>query len=912
MPERNLFATPRDLEGAARGAGKFLESLRQSLGRKETYLAQLTAVEGYVKMQGISPAALTPLKARASQGVTFVRFTPEALQEAFQIAGQLAPATWEKMRSGDNSPGWLGWKSKGRGQAEAVVLRWYESAVQADATVALVFELGCRDLFRKALPRAATGAMATQREVLEPEYFSEACALIKACRNRLRTKYALEVSLEEKVLDHPAWLSNLTLARLPDKELTFERFGGAATREYNLTPGLAGRLYRVLYGDWVASQEKALFDALGKTTGKPEEILNVLAGKLSSLGERTVQEVQKALARRAKELESGYTRELEELRAYEGRVKKDIQGLVTQLTDGLKDLPRGISPDNLPGVKAQMMGSLLTSEGALSEQVGLLRDLGRKMKAAESSLGQAKSLGKMSLEEVAALLLGERGKAALLVDEHLQRFYELREALSGEYSQIWEQKSKELAAALKEEIGNNQAAVKEAKRALEKGGKGDSDRRALEERVRTWESELAVLSEMESTRGLSKAYAVEQVITGYVQFMQNVVEPFVIARALELMVCCSLPPTQEMPPHEKRQALDEKVYLAIACEAEGGLFTLGGTPEAVRPVPPDEALRQRKELSGIIQRRCGRAVTVLAYSCRGMDYLTSRLGGAEARKIRNRFTSAMAGASRRAGAFLLKETEEGGVNWFGESSREVYDQCYNETSAGEGMKLRHSLTAGKEAELAADDESGRNAIVCATEMLSLSEQFIREHFALFKEWFKDTPEWKGLPQGVPYNALPIELKRLFRVGIGLASGLPGKDIAFGPNALGDPDLSGVALTDAVLLSRLQGVDAEESIKSTILAEENTVLNLSLSLDRFSLEEEGKTFLAEAVGAKIRRIGYCLFSPSGGGARVLLTEKDETLELDPLGGLKARGGERTKLLYQVLPLELTQKTQRKGG
>jgi hypothetical protein len=60
--------------------------------------------------------------------------------------------------------------------------------------------------------------------------------------------------------------------------------------------------------------------------------------------------------------------------------------------------------------------------------------------------------------------------------------------------------------------------------------------------------------------------------------------------------------------------------------------------------------------------------------------------------------------------------------------------------------------------------------------------------------------------------------------------------------------------------------------------------------------------AEVVGAKLRRIGYCLFGPSGGGARVLLTEKEETLEVDPLGGLKARGGERTKVLYQIQPIE----------
>jgi hypothetical protein len=902
MPERTLFATPKDLETAAQAAGKFLISLRQTLGQKEAYLNQLVAVEGYVRMRGIAPVGLEPLRGHAAQGVVFVRFTAEALQEAAQIAGQLAAATWEKMRSGDKSQGWLKWKGGGRVQAETAVLRWYESAVQADPTLALIFELGCRDLFRRVLPRAATGEMASHREALEADYFSEACALIKACRNRLRTKHALDVSVGEKVLDHPAWLSNIALDRLPAKELTFDRFG-ASTREYNLTPGLIGRLYRVLYGEWASAQEKALFEALGKAIGKPEEILDLISGKVSYLGERTAQEVQKILIKRAKELEAGFTRELEELRAFEARAKKEIQALFARYMEGFRDLPKGLSSENLPALRAQIMDALLELQHAISDQLWHLGDLNRKMKTVESGMGQAKALGKMSLEEVVALLLGEKGKAMLCVEEHLLRFYELREALHGEYAQIWERRSRELAAALREEIGKNQAAVKEARRAQEKGGKGVADGHYLEEMIQTWEAELTVLTELESSKGLSKAYAVEQVVTGYVQFMQNVVEPFVVARALENMVRGSLPPSQEMPPHEKRQALDEEEYIALACEAEGGLFTFGGPADKVCQAPSAEALRHRSELSGLCQRRCGRVVSVLGYSCRGVDYLTTRLGDAvKARQIRNRFTTALAGVARRAGAFLLKETDEGGVFWFGENSRELYERWYKESSGGEGIKLRHSLAVGKETGMAAHAESGRIAVACATEMLLFSEKFIKEHFPLFREWFKETPEWKGLPQGVPYNALPVELKRLFRVGIGLVSGLPGKDLAFGTNALGDADLLGSALSDAVLLSRLQGMDAEQGVRSSILSDENTVLNLLLGLERFTLEEHGKVITAEVVGAKLRRIGYCLFGPSGGGARVLLTEKEETLEVDPLGGLKARGGERTKVLYQIQPIE----------
>jgi class 3 adenylate cyclase len=412
-----------------------------------------------------------------------------------------------------------------------------------------------------------------------------------------------------------------------------------------------------------------------------------------------------------------------------------------------------------------------------------------------------------------------------------------------------------------------------------------------------------MLSELESSKGLTKAYAVEQVVTGYVQFMQNVIESFVVGKAFEGMVKAVLPPTPDQPPHLRRQALDEEAYLALTCEIEGGLFTFGGSADKVFQPPSGEALRRRSELSGLCQRRCGRVITVLAYTCRGVDYLTTKLGdAAKARQIRNRFAASVAGAGRRAGAFLVKETDEGGIFWFGENSRDLYDRWYKETGGGEGARLRHSLALGKEMELAGHVESARNAIVCALEVVLHTEAFIKEHFALFKEWFKDTAEWKGLPQGVPYNALPVELKRLFRVGIGIASGVPGKELAFGPNGMGDADLLGVALSDAVLLSRLQGVDADQALRSSILAEENTVLNFTLGLERFTPEERGKTLLAETVGARIRRIGYCLFAPAGGGARVLLTDKEETLEVDPQWGLKAKGGERTKVLYQIQTIE----------
>lgn len=44
-------------------------------------------------------------------------------------------------------------------------------------------------------------------------------------------------------------------------------------------------------------------------------------------------------------------------------------------------------------------------------------------------------------------------------------------------------------------------------------------------------------------------------------------------------------------------------------------------------------------------------------------------------------------------------------------------------------------------------------------------------------------------QNFPTKLLPPEFKALFRLGIGIASGKPGKDVVFTPNSFGDPDLT---------------------------------------------------------------------------------------------------------------------------
>ena len=116
-------------------------------------------------------------------------------------------------------------------------------------------------------------------------------------------------------------------------------------------------------------------------------------------------------------------------------------------------------------------------------------------------------------------------------------------------------------------------------------------------------------------------------------------------------------------------------------------------------------------------------------------------------------------------------------------------------------------------------------------MVKSAEKFVKENYVKYRGWFGEITEKEIFHEGITYALLPPQFKSLFRLGIGIASGSPGKDLIFTPNAFGDPDLNGILVDEAALLS--SGRSPERSV---ILIDNNTLINLMLNSDDYLLTE----------------------------------------------------------------------------
>jgi class 3 adenylate cyclase len=224
-------------------------------------------------------------------------------------------------------------------------------------------------------------------------------------------------------------------------------------------------------------------------------------------------------------------------------------------------------------------------------------------------------------------------------------------------------------------------------------------------------------------------------------------------------------------------------------------------------------------------RRC---ISVLVYDIRGSSYMGVKLHNAlKEQRIKYKFAKEMSTVAKKYGGFLLKDTGDGGIIWFSDNSGSLYDHLYAESTTGKGMNLRYSIFSGAEFELIPALDSAKRAALCARDMIIKAEEFIQANFMHYREWFAEVTERTLEVDGITYALLPPEFKSLFRIGVGIASGVPDRDVVFAANSFGDPDLIGPILADAHLYSR-----ERQPGRSVIICDLGTVINLLLNIENF--------------------------------------------------------------------------------
>ncbi len=302
---------------------------------------------------------------------------------------------------------------------------------------------------------------------------------------------------------------------------------------------------------------------------------------------------------------------------------------------------------------------------------------------------------------------------------------------------------------------------------------------------------------------LGRKTDLESVIDWFIKNYDEVFIPTVVELVFEDMV--------KVFPETENESLEEARWI--------GLLARKSDPPAVYFIPEIDRTLSRGES---IVKDCLKTVSVMVYDIRGSSIMGEKLLDAEMEdRIRNEFQVELLKAVEDTSGFFVKDTGDGGIVLFSEESS---DFNFRQISmpGGETKELE-----GREISLKASPDAASRAIRCASKMLDYSERFVRKNLKRYQEWFKDF-DVKGIDfGGITYERLPPEYKKIFQIGIGIASGKPGEDIYLGKNVLGRLDLTGNLIRRANMYSTVHHPD-----RSVILIGASTMFSFVLNVGSF--------------------------------------------------------------------------------
>jgi len=293
------------------------------------------------------------------------------------------------------------------------------------------------------------------------------------------------------------------------------------------------------------------------------------------------------------------------------------------------------------------------------------------------------------------------------------------------------------------------------------------------------------------------------VIDWFIKTYDQVFLPTVVELIFEDMV--------KIFPESENDSLEEARW--------AGLLARKSDPPTVYFIPEIERTLSRAES---IVKDCLKTVSVMVYDIRGSSIMGDKLLNAEMEdQIRNEFQLELLKAVEDTNGFFVKDTGDGGIVLFSEESSD-FNLRQISMSGNEDKELED-----KEINIKPSLDSASRSIRCARKMLEYSERFVRKNLKRYQEWFKDF-DVKGIDfGGITYDRLPPEYRKIFQIGIGIASGKPGEDIYLGKNVLGRLDLTGSLIRRANMYSTVHHPD-----RSVILIGASTMFSFLLNVGSF--------------------------------------------------------------------------------
>lgn len=906
------MVTARTMEDEAQAASRYLQWMKKAFGRLEFYEKTYADVKEFADRRKLSQVALKLLDKHKQIGIIYVQTDNTFRRINEEVVTLLAKAIYETVEISTDKDVGKRWTSTFEKFREAM-LACYRDTMAQDPALNLAFEATARLIMESSLRKWLAGLRHHQQQYKD-EIVHNLSKELNGFFHHLRSKLASEVRFDDSLIAETFSRAQIYPGNLDDIKVTDLR---AAIREEGLPAALYESVHRFFVSSLSTEFEKKLIDlAERKPPTARRDIPKLLEGPPFIMSDPGLVQLHRILLKKAEKLINDSAPELAEV---ESKLKHGERKLKAELIQGLEGINETLSRlsssrENFSKVSSETKKKFETLEEALNRNFWSIGEMKRRQAVLLEGIENARDLRTLNPKELKELISKGGGPAKI----SFTKFSEELKLIKKKHGDGLGLLSKKERDALHDLAREQARAHKDALKAARK--RGEPTRQLQKE-----QELMAGLATATIGRLGAKRFDVDELLRRYLKISEGLIEPFCASKKI-LSLFKVWPPDSSVISTEGTSLMDEAKYIGEELDYRGKFYRI--QVEKAAPEPENKPLLEIQEnvdLREAIVENFAEVVSVLVYDIRGSTFMGKRLKNAQIEsEIRNEFNVAMLKAAKKYAGFCLKDTGDGGILFFSGNSKEIYDLNYT-TLHGENKTSRQFTLTDEAPELNPSAKAAERAIKCAQEMVQAAGNFVETNFAKYPNWFRETAERSIFYEGMTYANLPPQYQRIFQIGLGIASGKPGRDISFGLNSFGDPDITGVLIRDANFYSK-----ARDPRRSVVLCDGATLINFLLNVEKFEptdrkegptalvspdgsdkvlrdevkkwarLKEERKGFRFSQFGIAIERIGYQLLSGEKLVGKLDLAVKEESLNINKFAELLDEKGGEIKVIYEILP------------
>ena len=930
------------IERAAESVSRYTKRLSKTFGQKEAFCRHLARISEFARLRRLSDASYEVLREHEPYGIIYVEVERRFRDLHHTAAANLLQLLLDTVSDEPSEASYSRWRQFFQSEFAPAMRSAYERWVKRKPSSALVLEITSRKLLAEGAQtwwRQAPGWAAPLREEITRRFSRE----LNGYFHHIRSSVCAKLPVNDALIAESIGKTYITA--IPLEDIKIQTIAGEI-RQCGIPALLFERTSALFFQTLRDRVEADLLQSIKRASvGSRSDLANVSSTRLVDLSDKAAERIETELQVRGRLMAEQCTKRIAELSQELDDGRKRLRHELRKGFHDAEELLAFVDESRSLESLAQRVRQRSTWLGeSLAKELASLENVRRSLDTAKRSLANAESLERITAADVRELLLGSARSRESDLGAFIDQFGMLLETVGSSFENIPEETLK----SLENLIASTQKEIRLELRNLTDLNRSSG---ALRATVVSCEQDIQLLENLGGDRDFlgRKRYHIRTLLDRWRHVMEEVVAPFVISRVLDEMVKFWPPTIRGLETLTGSAMMDEARYVGEALEYNNLFYRLTldgeGTPEpgvkvAVQVKEPAETSEEREQLGGMLVRHFSRTVAVIVYDIRGSSFMGAKLFDADKEsQIRIQFNRLMMKIARRNNAFVLKDTGDGGILWFGGNSRELYDASYEMKQTRSGELVRQATGERNEVGIEPSERSGEWALRCARDMVLGAEEFVAVNIQNYGDWFKDVDKRELSFAGVAFASLPPEYKRIFQIGVGIASGQPGRDLTFHYNAFGDPDLTGQLVREANVYST-----ARDPSRSVILCDGATLLNFLLNCEEFAardvksvrlenlppqhiedllkrevtrLAEIKKTSVGyqfESLGIGVDRIGLRLIYQGKHESPYRLTTGTDDIQIDEYAKLYDASGGTTKLLYEVYPIRRgpQDRTTRDGG